>query len=146
MTCTLTMTLISESQEGECGDDWKYELEAQVFRDELVGEGRISVPKHTLESGAIREPHGAPEPLELFSGDCNGDLRVKMDLTAIEVDLFVNDVGKASKEIRIEPPLPGNHKVTKEVDIPVDVQEAPAILGKKTAVFTLRVRLTLSED
>lgn len=146
MTCTLMMTLISESQEGECGDDWKYELEARVFRDELVGEGRISVPKHLLPSGTIREPHGSPAPVELFSGDCDGDLLVKVDLTAIEVDLFVNDVGKASKEIRIEPPLPGNQKVTKEIDIPVGVKEAPAILGKKTAVFTLRVRLTLSEN
>ena len=146
MTCTLTMTLISESQEGECGDDWKYDLEARVFRGELVGEGRVSIPKHTLESGTIREPHGSPDPVELFSGDCDGELLVKMDLTATEVDLFVNDVGKASKEIRIEPPLPGIHKVTKEVDIPVGVTEAPAILGKKTAVFTLRVRLALSEN
>jgi len=145
MTCKLTMTLISESQQGECGDDWKYDLEVQVFHEELLGKGLISVPKHILESGAVREPHGAPLPVVLYEGECIGELQLKMHLTATEVDLFVNDVGKINKEISIESPLPGTHKTTKEVDIATKVLEAPRILNK-SAVFTLRVRFTLTRD
>ncbi len=51
MTCKLTMTLISEHQEGNCGNDWKYDLDAKVFHEGLKGEGRVSVPKHTLDAG-----------------------------------------------------------------------------------------------
>ncbi len=146
MTCKLTMTLISESQEGRCGDDWKYELSVKVFSEGLKGEGSISVPKHTLESGAIRAPHGSPDPVVLFTGECPTELLVRMDLTATEVDLFVNDVGKASKEIKIESPGPVGHKVTKEVDIAAGVRESPGLLGNKNSVFTLRVRFTLVSE
>jgi len=62
-----------------------------------------------------------------------------------EVDLFVNDVGKVSKDIRIECPGPHGDKVTKELDIAVPVREAPAILNKNS-VFTVRVRFTLTCD
>ena len=141
MNCKLTMTLISETQKGECGADWKYDLNAEVFDGGPIGKGRISVPKHTLESGSVLEPFGSPEPVVLFEGECSSDLEVKLDLKAIEVDLFVNDVGEASKTILIESPHPGSSMLTKEVDIDVDVKEAPAILNKQ-AVFTLRVRLT----
>jgi hypothetical protein len=141
MNCKLTMTLISESQKGECGDDWKYDLQAEVFEGELVGKGQISVPKHTLESGTVCEPFGSPEPVVLFEGECSSDLEVNVQLTATEVDLFVNDVGKASKKILIEPPHPGSTKQTREVDIDVNVKEAPAFLNKE-AVFTLRVRFS----
>jgi hypothetical protein len=68
-----------------------------------------------------------------------------MELTATEVDLFVNDVGKASKDVTIECPGPHGDKVTKEVDIAAGVREAPAILNKNS-VFTVRVRFTLTCD
>jgi hypothetical protein len=142
MTCKLTMTLISEHQEGECGNDWKYDLDAKVFHEGLQGEGRVSVPKHILEPGNVREPHGGPEPLVIFSGECLTELLVRMRLTATEVDIFVNDVGKADKDLKIECPGPGREKVIKEVDIAAGVREAPAILNKNS-VFTVRVRFTL---
>ena len=141
MNCKLMMTVISESQKGECGDEWKYDLQAEVSNGEATGKGRISVPKHTLVSGSVLEPFGSPEPVVLFEGECASDLEVKLDLTATEVDLFVNDVGNTSKTILIESPHPGISKLTKEVDIDVNVREAPAFL-KKQAVFTLRVRFT----
>lgn len=145
MTCKLTMTLISESQEGECGDDWKYDLEVQVYHDELIGKGQINVPKHILESGTVREPYGAPMPVVLYEGECIGELLLKINLTATEVDMFVNDVGKISKEITIESPLPGSHKTSRELDVTTKVLEAPRILNK-SAMFTLRVRFTLTRD
>ena len=143
MTCTLTLTLISETQAGEIGEDWKYTLDIKVFNENLIGEATVSVPKHNLPSGVVREPHGSPDPVVLFSGDCAQTMLVRMKLTATEVDMFVNDVGKATKELSIERPGPGTEKVTKEVDIDVKVKESPGIIPK-TAVFTARVRLTLT--
>jgi hypothetical protein len=139
------MTLVSESQEGNCGDDWKYDLDVKVFSEGLKGEGSISVPKHTLESGAVRPPHGSPDSLELFEGDCSNELLVRMQLTATEVDLFVNDVGKASKDLKIDCTNPTGHKITKEVDIAAGVRESPGIFNKNS-VFTLRVRFILICD
>ena len=80
MNCKLTLSLISESQEGNVGDDWKYDVVAKVFQDGLKGEGGISVPKHTLESGAVREPFGEPDPVVLFEGgqECLGLLRIEV--------------------------------------------------------------------
>ena len=51
MGSTLTLRLISESQEGVIGDDWKYVLHAKVYNEGLTGEGSIDVKKHTLDSG-----------------------------------------------------------------------------------------------
>jgi len=145
MICTLTMTLISETQEGDIGEDWKYDLAVKVFNGKLDGEATVKVPKHNLPSGIVRVPHGAPEPVVLFRGECDEPLLVRMNLTATEVDMFVNDVGKACKDLQIERPLPGTEKVTKEVDIAAGVRESPGIVPK-TAVFTVRVRFTLTCD
>jgi hypothetical protein len=145
MTCTLTMMLISETQQGTIGEDWKYTLVAKVYEGDLDGEGSISVEKHKLPSGAVRDPFGSPAPVTVFKGKCNTGFLVRMKLTATEVDMFVNDVGKVEKELRIDCPGPGGGKVTKEVDIAVGVRESPGILPK-TAVFTVRVRLTLACD
>ncbi len=143
MTCKLTMTLISESQEGNIGEDWRYELEAKVFTDGIRGQGEFKIPKHNLPAGIVSEPHGAPAPVEIFSGECTGDLLVRLHLVATEVDLFINDVGQAQKDLRIDCPGPAGGVVTKEVDVAAGVRESPGILPK-TAVFTVRVRLQLS--
>lgn len=145
MSCTLTMTLISESQEGNIGEDWRYELDVKVSTVGQKGQGQVKVPKHNLRSGAIREPHGAPPPQVVFSGDCTGELKVSMRLVATEVDMFVNDVGKVSKDLVIQCPGVGGTTVTRDCDIDVVVREMPRILPQK-ALFTLRVRFTLRCD
>jgi hypothetical protein len=133
MSCRLTMTLISECQEGNIGEDWKYDLDVKV----------LSVVKHNLPSGVVREPHGSPAPQELYAGDCEGELLLRMKLTATEVDVFVNDVGKLQKDLVIDCPGPAGGTVTKELDLAVPVREMPPIFPKK-AVFTLRVRFNLT--
>lgn len=143
MTCKLTMTLISESQQGNIGEDWKYDLDVKVRSGDQEGRGSVSVPKHNLPSGPIREPHGSPTPLVVFTGECTDALEVKMRLVATEVDVFINDVGKLSKDLRIECAGPARGTVTKELDLAVGVRESPPIFPKK-AVFTLRVRFTLA--
>jgi len=145
MTCKLTMTVVSESQEGNCGNDWKYALNVKVFNEGLKGEGSVSVPKHNLSSGEVRAPYGSPEPLVLFTGECVSQLMVRMDLTATEVDMFVDDIGKASKDLTLDCPVSGRGKVTREVDIAAGVRESPGIFNKNS-VFTLRVRFTLDCD
>ena len=145
MTCKLTMTLISEHQEGECGKTGNMTWTSRSFMKACKGEGQVSVPKHNLEPGSVKEPYRLTRAPGRFSGECLTELLVRMQLTATEVDLFVNDVGKASKDIRIECPGPRAEKVTKEVDIAAGVREAPAILNKNS-VFTVRVRFTLTCD
>lgn len=145
MSCTLTMKLVSESQEGNIGEDWRYDLDVQVSSGAQKGQGRVKVPKHNLPSGLVQEPHGSPEPQVVFAGDCAGQLLIKMRLVATEVDVFVNDVGKVRKELIIQCPGVGGATVTKDCDIEVAVREMPRILPQK-ALFTLRVRFTLSCD
>lgn len=143
MKCKLMMSLVSESQEGNIGDDWSYRLEAKVFHGGLRADVVIDVPKHVLPSGEVRAPHGDPEPVELFHGECDGPLQVRLLLTATEVDTFINDVGQASKDVSIECPPPGDHPLVRDIDIAAGVRESPGIRNLN-AVFTLRLRFTLS--
>jgi hypothetical protein len=137
------MTLVSESQEGDCGDDWSYRLEAKVFHGGLRADAVIEVPKHKLASGEVREPFGSPAPVELFAGECDGPLQVRLLLIATEVDTFINDVGEASKDVTIECPPPGDHPLVRDVDIAAGVRESPGIRNLNSVV-TLRLRFTLT--
>ena len=145
MTCKLTMALISEHQEGNCGDDWKYEVSVKVFHEGLKGEGEIAVPKHTLVPGPAERPHGLPEPLTVYTGECQTELLVRVDLTATEVDLFKNDVGQASMEFKLECPGFAGGSAMKEIEISAGVRESPGILNKNS-VFTVQVRFDLVCD
>jgi hypothetical protein len=136
------MTLLSETQEGECGDDWKYEVEAKVFDEGLKGQGKISVPKHVLPAGVVEPPFGDPKPVTVYEGGCLTELLVRLHLTATEVDLFVSDVGSASMELKMECPGPGVTKLSRKVDITAGVREAPVILNKDS-VFSVSLRLDL---
>lgn len=142
MTCSLTMTLLSEHQEGECGDDWKYEVAVKVFSEDLKGEGVISVPKHKLSVHSVEKPHGQPGPINVFTGDCSHELLLKLHLKATEIDLFMNDVGKATMEFRLSCPRVAGGKVSREIEISAGVREAPAFLNKHS-VFSVQVRFDL---
>jgi len=142
MSCKLVMALLFESQEGECGDDWKYVVEVKVFNEGLKGEGKISVPKHVLPVGEVEKPFGDPKPITVYEGECLTELLVRLHLTATEVDLFVNDVGSASMELKMECPGPGVSQIHRKVDITAGVREAPVILNK-SSVFTVGVRFDL---
>lgn len=145
MSCKLTMSLISESQEGNCGDDWKYDVEAKIFHEGLKGEVTFNIRKHTLDAGAVAEPYGAPAPVTVDIDSCNKDVLVRMRLTATEVDLFKNDVGHSQVDVKVPFPGPGGDSVVKDVDISAGVRESPGIMNKNS-VFTVRVRFMLSCD
>ena len=143
MTYKLMMALVSESQEGNCGDDWTYRLEAKVFHGGLRADAVIEVPEHKLASGEVREPFGSPEPVELFEGECDGPLQVRLLLIATEVDTFINDVGQASKEVTIDCPSSDDHPLVRDVDIAAGVRESPGIRNLNS-VLTVRLRFTLT--
>jgi hypothetical protein len=136
------MTLLSEHQEGECGDDWKYEVSVKVFSEDLQGEGLISVPKHKLAVHAIKKPHGSPGPLNVFTGECKTELLVKLHLKATEIDLIMNDVGQATMEFKLPCPRIAGGEVSREYEISAGVREVPAFLNKHS-VFSVQVRFNL---
>ena len=144
MSCKLTMRLVSESQEGNIGVDWRYQLEVKVFHGALAGEATVEVAKHKLQSGEVSLPHGSPDPVVLFEGECEDELLIRLNLTAAEVDTFIDDVGKASKDIRLEMPAPGARHLVREVDIEAGVRESPSIRNLN-AIFTLRLRFVVEK-
>jgi len=140
MSCKVTMSLVSETQEGNVGDTWKYDLEAKVFCQGLRGEATVSVSKHQLKDGEVQQPYGDPEPVVLFEGECDDELLLRLRLIVTEVDLLINDTGEVSQDIKLELPGHGKTEFSRDFDIAAGVRESPGILNKN-AVFTLRLRL-----
>jgi hypothetical protein len=145
MACKITILLLSEGQEGNIGNDWKYELEAKIFSGPRIGMGTIRVPKHTLESGInLEPPPGPPEPLVLPAGEPGGRIRVDLRLSVEEVDVIENDTGAMSTSIKLTCPGAGEPPVVHEREISVGVSEQPSGFG--SASFTLAFRMTVEND
>ena len=145
MAAKLTFSILSESQEGKIGDDWKYNVEIKVFNQGLKGKGTIKVAKHQLSSGVIMEPFGTPDALVLDAGEAGTELKIWLKLIAIEVDLFRNDTGECDLNFTMACPGPGEAPITLEKEISCGVTEKP-IVADNTAIFTLLVRLVTSYE
>jgi hypothetical protein len=144
MACTITISLLSESQEGTIGNDWKYSLEAKIFSGALAGKGKIKVPKHRLDSGETQVPPGPPEDLVLPAGEAGAEIRVSLRCKVAEVDLFKNDKGEMPISFKMTCPPAGGAAVVEEREISIGVEEEPSGIG--TAVFKLAYRVTLESD
>jgi hypothetical protein len=145
MACKITILLLSESQEGTIGNDWKYDLEAKIFSGPRIGKGTISVPKHTLESGhKLEPPPGPPEPLVLPAGEPGGNIQIDLRLSVAEVDLIENDTGEMTTRIKLTCPGAGEPPVVDEREISVGVSEQPSGIG--SATFKLAFRMTVEND
>lgn len=140
MGAKVTMSLVTERQDGPIGDDWRYVVEAKVFSEGLKGKGKIKVPKHTLSSGVTQEPPGPPEPVVMEAGNCGDNVMVRVKVDATEVDWLIHDKGSASLDIAIKCPAEGAAPITKEAEISVGVRESPGLSGE-TSVFRLLIRL-----
>jgi len=140
MGCRVTMSLVSERQDGPIGDDWRYVVSAKVFNQGLKGKGKIKVPKHSLPSGVTQEAFGPPEPVHMDAGDCGDDVLVRMQVDATEVDVFINDKGSSSLDVALKCPGEGEPPVTREAEISVGVTESPGIAGE-TSIFRVVVKL-----
>jgi hypothetical protein len=145
MTRKVTVSVISERQDGKIGDDWRYEVEARVFNQGLKGKGTIKVEKHTLASGVTMEPHGSPDALVLDVGEGGSELKVWLKLIATEVDLFRNDTGESDLNFSLVCPSPGETAIVVEKEISCGVTEKP-VLADNTSIFTVLVRLVATAD
>ena len=145
MGSELTLRLVSESQEGKIGDDWKYTLHAKVYNEGLKGEGTIDVKKHTLGSGDTQEPPTPPEALVMDAGNSGAPLSVELHLKATEVDLFKNDSGEHSLTVSMNTPESGAEPIVVDSEISVGVQESPGFVDQ-TAILTLKLHLSCASD
>ena len=144
MVSTLTISLLSESQKGTIGNDWKYSLEAKVFSGGLKGKGTISVPKHALDSGKTQTPPGPPQPLEIPAGEPGSEISLDLRLSVAEVDLLRNDTGEKTHSFKLTSPMAGSSPLVEERELTIGVSEEPSGIGN--AVFKLAVRLSLASD
>jgi len=145
MACKVTMTLLSESQQGNIGDDWKYTLEAKVFNQGLKGTGTLTIPKHKLRSGVTQEPPGPPAPVEITAGDGGAEIMVRLTLLATEVDFLKSDSGETQVNFHMPTPAAGATPITRETEVSVGVRESPGLMDE-TGVLTLALKLVASSD
>lgn len=141
MKCQITLDLVSESLDGDIGDDWAYSVEAKVFNPGLTGAGTISVPEHTLKPGSSQGSPGRNLAVKIPAGACGTGPKVELTLNATEVDLILDDEGSNVIQVPMECPGPGGPPFTLEPEIVAKVLENPNFLGG-AAKLTIKVRLT----
>lgn len=134
----ITISVLSESHEGNAGNDWRYLLEAKAFNRGLKGQGVIEVAKHNLPSGTTQEPPGPPAPAVISAGDPNSEIKLKLRLEATEVDLFRNDVGLTDIDLYLSCPGPGRPPLVMEREISVGVSDSG-----RDSIVTLKIKLVL---
>ena len=144
MACKITILLLSESQKGTIGNDWKYSLEARIFSGAMTGEGTISVPKHRLDSGKAQVPPGPPEALVLPAGEAGAKILIDLRIKVAEVDLFQNDTAEMTTSFKLTCPAAGGAAVVEEREVSLGVEEEPSGIGH--AIFHLAYRVTLEND
>jgi hypothetical protein len=142
MAFKVTVSVLSETQEGDIGDDWKFDLNVKVFNQGLKGEGNIKVKKHHLPAGVVQDPPGPPEPLVVTGGDGEENLLVRLNLKATEVDLFQNDVGTVESDLTCPCPSAEERISAHQTDLSVGVRESPGFLNQ-VAIFTLKLRIVI---
>jgi hypothetical protein len=143
MALKVTVSVLSETQEGDVGDDWKFELNVKIFNEGLKGEGTIKVKKHLLSAGTVQEPPGPPAPLVLPGGEAGPEhILVRLNLKATEVDLFQNDVGIIENDVNCHCPTEAERISALQTDISVVVRESPGFLNQ-VAVFSLKLRIVI---
>ena len=142
MAFKVTISILSEGQEGDIGDDWRFELNVKAFNEGLKGEGIIKVKKHHLAAGSVQDPPGPPEPLVLPAGNGEEQILIRLHLKATEVDLFQNDVGIVESDINCPCPSVEDRISAHQTDLSVGVRETPGFLNQ-VAIFTLKLRIVI---
>ena len=142
MAFKVTISILSESQEGDIGDDWKFDLNVKTFNEGLQGEGTIKVKKHHLPAGVVQDPPGPPEPLVLPAGEGEDHVLVRLKLKATEVDLFQNDTATIEKDLTCHCPSAEDRISALQSDLSVGVRESPGFLNQ-VAIFTLKLRIVI---
>jgi hypothetical protein len=142
MAFKVTVSVLSETQEGDIGDDWKFDLNVKIFNEGLQGEGTIKVKKHRLAAGVVQDPPGLSGPLVLPAGEGRQNILVRLNLKATEVDLFQNDTGVVERDLTCPCPSEQDRISAHQTDLSVGVRESPGFLNQ-VAVFTLKLRIVI---
>ena len=142
MAFKVTVSVLSEGQEGDIGDDWKFDLAVKVFNQGFKGEGNIKVKKHSLPAGVVQDPPGPPEPLVLQAGEGEQNILIRLTLVATEVDLFQNDSGTVESDLTCPCPTVEDRISAHQTELSVGVRESPGFLNQ-VAVFTLKLRIVI---
>ncbi len=142
MAFKVTISVLSEGQEGDIGDDWKFDLAVKVFNEGLKGEGHIKVKKHNLPAGFVQDPPGLSGPLVLPAGDGEQSILIRLILLATEVDLFQNDSGTVESDLTCPCPSVVDRISAHQTELSVGVRESPGFLNQ-VAVFTLKLRIVI---
>lgn len=142
MAFKVTVSVLSESQEGDIGEDWKFDLNVKVFNQGLKGDGNIKVKKHNLPGGVVQDPPGPPAPLVLAGGDGQENILIRLNLKATEVDLFQNDTATVESDVTCPCPSEEDRISARQVDLSVGVRESPGFLNQ-VAIFTLKLRIVI---
>lgn len=142
MAFKVTISILSETQEGDIGDDWRFELNVKIFNEGLADEGNFKVKKHTLTAGTVQDPPGPPAPLVLKGGDGEEHILVRLKLKATEVDLFQNDTGIVESDLTCPCPSAEDRISAHQTDLSVGVRESPGFLNS-VAIFTLKLRVVI---
>ena len=145
MAFKVTISVLSESQEGDIGDDWKFELNVKVFNEGLTGEGKIKVKKHNLPAGVVQDPPGPPEPLVIPGGTGQDHILVRLNLKATEVDMFQNDSGTVESDLTCPCPTEEDRISAHQTELSVGVRESPGFLNQ-VAIFTLKLRVVIERE
>jgi hypothetical protein len=145
MAFKVTISVLSESQEGDIGDDWKFELNVKTFNEGLIGEGMIKVKKHHLPAGVVQDPPGLDEPLMLPAGEGEEQILVRLHLKATEVDLFQNDTGIVESDLNCPCPSEQERISAHQTELSVGVRESPGFLNQ-VAIFTIKLRIVIERD
>ena len=143
MAFKVTVSILSETQEGDVGDDWKFELNVKIFNEgQVTDEGIFKVKKHTLTAGTVQDPPGPPAPITLKAGDGENHILVRFNLKATEVDLFQNDTGIIESDLTCPCPSAEDRISAHQTDLSVAVRESPGFLNQ-VAIFTLKLRVVI---
>ena len=145
MAFKVAISVLSETQEGDIGDDWKFDLNVKIFNEGLQGEGNLKVKKHRLPAGVIQDPPGLTQPLELPAGDGQQNILVRLHLKATEVDLFQNDTGIVESDLTCPCPSEQDRISAHQTELSVGVRESPGFLNQ-VAIFTLKLRIVIERD
>lgn len=140
MTCTISLSLVEESLSGDIGNDWQYQVRADMVDPRVFGSGVIEVPEHLLSPGTAQPPPDADRTVELAAGDDGAEVRVRLTLEATEVDWLIDDHASNVKVVTVQCPLPGAEPTVVETEIAARVREAQGYQGG-LAILTIKARL-----
>ena len=142
MGCSVKLTIVEESLNGDIGDDWEYSVEIKVFNPASatmpVSAGTIQVPKHQLAPGSAQRPPDGTQSLILEAGPCETVARVDLTFTAAELDLLSDDKEVDSRGLTLACPGPGQEPHSEHYRPRLTIRESGGD-GIATLTLTLEV-------